>query len=178
MRIVQFAPFLQFSLNRFVYDLKTYQRIKLNQECKFPLVLDVSSFLKNDNKENVEKNMIWLNDLKNSDGIKEAIKKTKEFKNNNNVYDLVSVVCHNGSALGGHYTVYIRDIMNENTLKENKDEDIIDIKNEDNDDEELFPSYENTINMLLRKYNMILNKKGFTFIGPLEYIYKNYYSSV
>lgn len=115
MKIKRFAPFLQFSLNRFIYDMRTYQRVKVNSHCEFPLVIDTSLFLsdKKENIKDIKSNMIWISDLSSTDKIKKVIEKSKSYSNCSDVYDLVAIVCHNGSAFGGHYTVYIRDVFNE-----------------------------------------------------------------
>lgn len=74
---------LTFSLLRFAYDLKTYQRYKETSRFEFPLEIDLTEFME--------------------DSIKHAA-------GSDACYELFSVIIHSGSAHGGHYHAYIKDI--------------------------------------------------------------------
>jgi ubiquitin carboxyl-terminal hydrolase 40 len=78
-------PILTLSLQRFTYDLRSYQRIKETGRFEFPLELDLAEFME--------------------DSIRLATS-TKV----NTVYELYSVIIHSGSAYGGHYHTFIRDM--------------------------------------------------------------------
>ena len=79
-------PILTFSLLRFTYDLKTYQRIKEIGKFEFPLELDLNSYMEDSFKLHID---------------------TEYSK-----YELFSVIIHSGSAYGGHYHTYIKDFDN------------------------------------------------------------------
>ena len=79
-------PILTFSLLRFTYDLKTFQRIKETSRFEFPLELDLINYMEDSIKSNLD------------------INSTK--------YELFSVIIHSGSAYGGHYHCLIKDFDN------------------------------------------------------------------
>ncbi|CAG5121235.1 unnamed protein product [Candidula unifasciata] len=76
-------PLLTVSLLRFSYDFVKMSRYKENGRFTFPMQLDMSPYSEKGSTED-----------------------------NDNLYDLFSVVVHRGSAFGGHYFAYIRDIDN------------------------------------------------------------------
>ena len=76
-------PILTFSLLRFAYDLRTFQRYKETSRFEFPFEIDLSEFLD-------ESVALQSPDLA--------------------IYDLYSVIIHSGSAHGGHYHAYIKDV--------------------------------------------------------------------
>ncbi len=108
-------PILTFSLLRFTYDLKTYQRIKEVGKFEFPLELDLKAYMEDSFKLQIE--------------------------NGYTKYELFSVIIHSGSAYGGHYHTYIKDFDNlgEWTLKNEQEnlvkqvEEISQTKNEQDD---------------------------------------------
>lgn len=73
-------PILTLSLLRFAYDLKTFQRYKETSRFEFPVELDLAEFMEDS--------------------------ASKE----ESCYELFSVIIHSGSAHGGHYHAYIKDI--------------------------------------------------------------------
>ncbi|BFY97379.1 hypothetical protein BsWGS_00419 [Bradybaena similaris] len=76
-------PLLTISLLRFSYDFVKMTRYKENGRFTFPMQLDMSPYSEKGTAEDSD-----------------------------NLYDLFSVVVHRGSAFGGHYFAYIRDIDN------------------------------------------------------------------
>ena len=83
LKFVAFPYFLILQLKRFDMDYNTWQRVKLHDDVSFPHQLDVSEFLDAAQAEAP------------ADG---------------HVYELYSVCIHTGSALGGHYYAYIKDL--------------------------------------------------------------------
>jgi ubiquitin carboxyl-terminal hydrolase 40 len=77
-------PILTLSLLKFTYDMKTYQRIKILDKFEFPLELDLFEYLEDESKTNANEDYAQ--------------------------YELYSVVIHSGSAYGGHYHTYIKDV--------------------------------------------------------------------
>lgn len=90
-------PILTFSLLRFTYDLTTFQRIKETRRFEFPLELDLSEYMEDTFKQQIDKDYT--------------------------MYELYSVIIHSGSAYGGHYRTYIKDLsgIGEWRLEENDD---------------------------------------------------------
>lgn len=90
-------PILTFSLLRFTYDLSTFQRIKETRRFEFPLQLDLCEYMEDTFKQQIDGEY------------------TK--------YELYSVIIHSGSAYGGHYRTYIKDLsgIGEWRLEENGD---------------------------------------------------------
>ncbi|ESO86253.1 hypothetical protein LOTGIDRAFT_220780 [Lottia gigantea] len=82
-RLKKLPPILTVSLLRFSYDFYKMERYKEVGEFAFPLELDMAPYMD-----------------------KVGINRDDE------VYELFSVVIHQGSAHGGHYHAYIRDIDN------------------------------------------------------------------
>jgi ubiquitin C-terminal hydrolase len=76
-----FPPILTLQLRRFDFDYQTCQRVKLNDAMAIPLAFDATR---------------WRVDPKTDAGSAE--------------YHLLSILLHRGSALGGHYFAYIRDV--------------------------------------------------------------------
>eukprot|EP00004_Rigifila_ramosa_P028768 TRINITY_DN9880_c1_g1_i1.p1 TRINITY_DN9880_c1_g1~~TRINITY_DN9880_c1_g1_i1.p1 ORF type:complete len:1372 (-),score=364.27 TRINITY_DN9880_c1_g1_i1:40-3942(-) len=75
---------LTLSLNRFVYDWQEDKRVKLNHAIAFPVLLDMSPFVSASTAAGVP-----------------------------NIFELFSVVIHQGGAYGGHYHAYICDLSPE-----------------------------------------------------------------
>ena len=84
LKFVAFPYFLILQLKRFDMDYNTWQRIKLHDDVSFPHELDVSEFL--------------------------DLAQAAEAPADGHVYELYSVCIHTGSALGGHYYAYIKDL--------------------------------------------------------------------
>lgn len=77
-------PILTFSLLRFAYDLKTFQRYKETSRFEFPIEIDLDEFME--------------------DSVRASLSKDET------CYELFSIIIHSGSAYGGHYHAYIKDI--------------------------------------------------------------------
>ncbi|KRW99447.1 hypothetical protein PPERSA_07932 [Pseudocohnilembus persalinus] len=86
-KIRAFPDNLTLSLNRFIFDLQTLTRVKLDSEVQFGLELNIQDFLE-------DSSMVQEND-------------------ENMIYELQQVLIHRGNAHGGHYHAYIRDCMEE-----------------------------------------------------------------
>ena len=70
---------LIFVLKRFEFNYKTMEKVKINDYYEFPVELDMSKYMSEDNKEA-----------------------------NLNQYSLKSVVVHKGNSEGGHYYAFIK----------------------------------------------------------------------
>ncbi|XP_035689702.1 ubiquitin carboxyl-terminal hydrolase 40-like [Branchiostoma floridae] len=79
-RLKKLPPVLSFSLLRFSYDYVKWERYKETGKFTFPKELDMAAFCQDADQET------------------------------DTVYELFSVVIHKGSAHGGHYHAYIRDV--------------------------------------------------------------------
>lgn len=80
-KIRSLPPILTISLNRFEFDMQTYERKKVNDRFEFGLDLDFSVYT--------------------------------ETEQDDAQYELQTVIIHMGSAQGGHYHAYIRDVLGE-----------------------------------------------------------------
>lgn len=96
-KISHLPIFLNFPLNKFEFDLETFERIKINSKFEFPLELDMKDYLL------AESSLNSSNDEKNLD--KAAKEDTK--------YELYAIIIHRGTPYSGHYFAYIRDLNNE-----------------------------------------------------------------
>ncbi len=135
-------PILTLSLLRFTYDLKTYQRIKATGRFEFPLELDLSEFME------------------------DSIKATtpKEYT----AYELYSVIIHSGSAYGGHYHAFIRDLDNLGNwtlaedykrLKEQQNLSEKDASNDGSDTQDAKPDFQIEENNLIQEICLIVNEE-------------------
>ncbi|PKU33604.1 ubiquitin carboxyl-terminal hydrolase 34 [Limosa lapponica baueri] len=93
---------------RYTFNMVTMMKEKVNTHFSFPLRLDMTPYTedflmgKNDRKEGFKE-----------DG--EYLKETESYE-----YDLIGVTVHTGTADGGHYYSFIRDIVNPHAYKNNK----------------------------------------------------------
>ncbi|OHS99622.1 hypothetical protein TRFO_33850 [Tritrichomonas foetus] len=85
-RLLKAPEVLILQFKRFTYSLLNGEREKLNSKYDFPLELDLTSIMKDQN---------YSNDISYSNG-----------KSNPNIYDLIGVQMHMGDALTGHYYSY------------------------------------------------------------------------
>lgn len=96
-------PVLNFSLLRFVFDLKTLERKKSKHNIEFPLILDMGRFLGDDNHSAVAIHAVGEGNITKTD-------KTSE-NCDENVYELRGVLLHKGaSAYHGHYEAQVFDL--------------------------------------------------------------------
>ncbi|VDK67821.1 unnamed protein product, partial [Onchocerca ochengi] len=127
LRIIKFPYLLSIQLKRFDFDCNTFHRIKLNDKMTFPALLNLNEFVYDATKSEPPKKMNWasavsvpsvlicLNYLvsraeQNSSHLDEQevdmlLKRDGPF-----LYELFSVMVHQGSALGGHYFAYIKNM--------------------------------------------------------------------
>eukprot|EP00667_Euglena_gracilis_P001133 EG_transcript_1133 len=77
----RFPKILTLQLRRFDFDYQTFQRVKVHDPLRIPVLLDVRRWLPEDVP---------------------TVADTQ--------YQLLSILLHRGTALGGHYFVYIRDV--------------------------------------------------------------------
>ena len=82
-RFQQLPGTIIFALNRYDFDYETFQRVRLNSYFEYQLELDLSSYL-----------------MPNADP-------------DYHKYELYGVVVHRGTAHGGHYLCYVRDLRQE-----------------------------------------------------------------
>lgn len=87
-------PILTFQFNRFDYNYMTMARIKINSKFEFPMQLNMKKY---------------------------KTSTTEEENNKNLLYELVAVMVHSGTANGGHYYAFIKDIYKNLWFKFNDD---------------------------------------------------------
>ncbi|XP_033104772.1 ubiquitin carboxyl-terminal hydrolase 47-like [Anneissia japonica] len=132
LKFISFPYLLTMQLKRFDFDYTTMHRIKLNDKMTFPDILDLNSFIDEDertpdmenqateegtrcvpnNKDDYEKN----SEADESEKLNEAAsmvatnnKNERERENKGPyIYELFSIMVHSGSAAGGHYYAYIK----------------------------------------------------------------------
>eukprot|EP00957_Ditylum_brightwellii_P010946 829088-Ditylum_brightwellii.AAC.1 len=84
VRIHTLPPVLNIHLKRFEFDMAaTMGMIKVHDRLEFPLVMDMTDFLMDDDDDH-------------------------DYDSRKNVYHLHSIVMHSGCVGGGHYTAFIR----------------------------------------------------------------------
>jgi len=83
-------PVLTFNLTRIKYDMRTWDRIKINDRFEYPLELDLSQYLEPSQEAQAQKSDP---DLVN--------------------YELKAIIIHRGGPYGGHYHAYIKDDLQE-----------------------------------------------------------------
>uniref|UniRef100_A0A1I7VC83 Ubiquitin carboxyl-terminal hydrolase 47 n=1 Tax=Loa loa TaxID=7209 RepID=A0A1I7VC83_LOALO len=134
LRIIKFPYLLSIQLKRFDFDCNTLHRIKLNDKMTFPALLNLNEFVYDATKSEPPKKMNWasavsvprkkdestiskpnLSDYvsraEQNDGhldeqeIDMLLKRDGPF-----LYELFSVMVHQGSASGGHYFAYIKNM--------------------------------------------------------------------
>ena len=127
-KIISLPKYINFGLNRFIYDYNTFERVKLNNKFEFPLEINM-------------KNFCDFGELNNSNNDDEYI------------YELYGVIVHSGTPYSGHYYAYIRDMTGQGKWKiiqkENKQikENILNNKNE----QEIMQTEENNKNEINEK---------------------------
>ena len=103
-------PILTLSLKRHVYDMRTYNRVKVNSKFRFPLVLDMREYMEKEGKnKNLEVEInatitatsdtskhIWIEDLYNKDLKEKCVQQSIGLGDNELVYDLTAVIIHRG----------------------------------------------------------------------------------
>eukprot|EP01119_Soliformovum_irregulare_P023222 TRINITY_DN8089_c0_g2_i3.p1 TRINITY_DN8089_c0_g2~~TRINITY_DN8089_c0_g2_i3.p1 ORF type:complete len:1165 (-),score=386.65 TRINITY_DN8089_c0_g2_i3:60-3554(-) len=163
LKFVDFPYLLTLQLKRFDFDFATERRIKLNDRVSFPFLLDLNHLITarddpqaDDADQEVKKRKVdekmeevedETKDLKGEEDPTtpvpqhvERFKKQAEelLKKGPYVYELYSVLIHKGSALGGHYYAYIKDMaegkwmdFNDSTVTSITEEQVRDTFGED-----------------------------------------------
>ncbi|GMS84196.1 hypothetical protein PENTCL1PPCAC_6371, partial [Pristionchus entomophagus] len=124
LRITSFPYLLTIQLKRFDFDYTTFNRIKLNDRVSFPDLLDLNPFVHKTEEKKEKKDEIdsscetrmeeGSNGVDNAKGgvghrldVAEA---DRLLENGPFVYELFSVMVHQGNAAGGHYFAYIKNM--------------------------------------------------------------------
>ncbi|CAG9530513.1 unnamed protein product [Cercopithifilaria johnstoni] len=134
LRIIKFPYLLSIQLKRFDFDCNTLHRIKLNDKMTFPALLNLNEFVYDATKSEPPKKMSWASAVsmprkkdepttskpnlcdyvsraEQNDGhldeqeIDMLLKRDGPF-----LYELFSVMVHQGNASGGHYFAYIKNM--------------------------------------------------------------------
>ncbi|CAD5217046.1 unnamed protein product [Bursaphelenchus xylophilus] len=125
--ITRFPYLLVVQLKRFSFDYNTMHRIKLNDRLTFPDFLDLNEYLYKPPEEKPK--MSWANVAKKAPSPTPSNEKSESspegdwydvfpdsevvetmLKKGPYVYELFSVMVHQGSATGGHYYAYIKNL--------------------------------------------------------------------
>ncbi|KAH0521479.1 Ubiquitin carboxyl-terminal hydrolase 34, partial [Microtus ochrogaster] len=99
---------LSFNTMRYTFNMVTMMKEKVNTHFSFPLRLDMTPY--------TEDFLMGKSDRK--DGFKEVNDHSKDTESYE--YDLIGVTVHTGTADGGHYYSFIRDIVNPHAYRNNK----------------------------------------------------------
>lgn len=117
LRVTEFPYLLTIQLKRFDFDYNTMHRIKLNDRMTFPDVLDLNPFVYHpDSKETdfttgTTASAGWNQGDSVSAGQQlDRAYVNKLLKRGEYVYELFSVMVHQGSAAGGHYFAHIKNL--------------------------------------------------------------------
>nr|CDP92139.1 Bm5601 [Brugia malayi] len=118
LRIIKFPYLLSIQLKRFDFDCNTLHRIKLNDKMTFPALLNLNEFVYDATKSEPPKKISWASAvsvsrfffISNNGHLDEQevdmlLKRDGPF-----LYELFSVMVHQGSASGGHYFAYIKNM--------------------------------------------------------------------
>ncbi|KAL1717465.1 hypothetical protein EV715DRAFT_253708 [Schizophyllum commune] len=113
-KLRKLPPVLHFSLMRFVYDLKTYERKKSKSAIVFPTVLDMGRFVEGGGEAGGSKGGANGNGASKASGsgATTAFRSgdTKAASSESHIYDLRGVLLHKGSsAYHGHYEAQVYD---------------------------------------------------------------------
>ncbi|MFH4980444.1 hypothetical protein AB6A40_007153 [Gnathostoma spinigerum] len=129
LRITHFPYLLTIQLKRFDFDYTTLHRIKLNDKMTFPHLLNLNEFVYDESKEpkktwaaavTAPKSNMKSAPPQPKDYVARAEQQTGRIdpseveeiltKEGPYVYELFSVMVHQGSAAGGHYFAYIKNM--------------------------------------------------------------------
>eukprot|EP01130_Rhizamoeba_saxonica_P005207 TRINITY_DN2085_c0_g1_i1.p1 TRINITY_DN2085_c0_g1~~TRINITY_DN2085_c0_g1_i1.p1 ORF type:complete len:1235 (-),score=336.67 TRINITY_DN2085_c0_g1_i1:1644-5006(-) len=116
MKIRELPDILILCLNRFEFDMRTYNMKKNTNQFSFPLVLDMEPYTENYHLEHGDSDYIpdakyYSTESKGSEGSPDLVL-GEVGKQSEHMYDLFSVVIHVGSSAGhGHYHSFMRDLL-------------------------------------------------------------------
>ncbi|XP_058880438.1 ubiquitin carboxyl-terminal hydrolase 34 isoform X2 [Acipenser ruthenus] len=98
---------LSFNTMRYTFNMVTMMKEKVNTHFSFPLRLDMTSYTED----------FLMGKCDRKDGFRDEgeAKPAESYE-----YDLIGVTVHTGTADGGHYYSFIRDIVNPHAYKNNK----------------------------------------------------------
>ncbi|XP_028316758.1 ubiquitin carboxyl-terminal hydrolase 34 isoform X2 [Gouania willdenowi] len=98
---------LSFNTMRYTFNMVTMMKEKVNTHFSFPLRLDMTPYTED----------LLMGKGERKEGFREEgeTKDTESYE-----YDLIGVTVHTGTADGGHYYSFIRDIVNPHAYKNNK----------------------------------------------------------
>ncbi|CAJ0607075.1 unnamed protein product [Cylicocyclus nassatus] len=115
LRITEFPYLLTIQLKRFDFDYNTMHRIKLNDRMTFPDVLDLNSFVFPSSSTSLNTNEKLPETASNQETYTVGQRVDRDYvnkllKHGEYVYELFSVMVHQGSAAGGHYFAHIKNM--------------------------------------------------------------------
>uniref|UniRef100_A0A0N4X087 USP domain-containing protein n=1 Tax=Haemonchus placei TaxID=6290 RepID=A0A0N4X087_HAEPC len=116
LRVTEFPYLLTIQLKRFDFDYNTMHRIKLNDRMTFPDVLDLNPFVYSPNAAKLsDEELLPASTGTGSETViagqpLDRSYVNKLLKRGEYVYELFSVMVHQGSAAGGHYFAYIKNM--------------------------------------------------------------------
>ncbi|CAI4224739.1 unnamed protein product [Auanema sp. JU1783] len=111
LRVTNFPYLLTIQLKRFDFDYNTMHRIKLNDKMTFPDILDLNAYVYDPENPNiqtqplVDPEMVTVGEHIDPEYVNDLLDTKGRF-----VYELFSVMVHQGSAAGGHYYAYIKNM--------------------------------------------------------------------
>ncbi|KAL0202890.1 hypothetical protein M9458_000908, partial [Cirrhinus mrigala] len=98
---------LSFNTMRYTFNMVTMMKEKVNTHFSFPLRLDMTPY--------TEDFLMAKGDRKEGFRDDSEAKVAESYE-----YDLIGVTVHTGTADGGHYYSFIRDIINPHAYRNNK----------------------------------------------------------
>jgi len=101
-----FPPILTFVIKRTAFDFTTYKRLKKTDKVSFPAVIDMNKYLDSYNWQIGEK---YINDFNFFDQEKKNNFIQNALSNGPYVYELYSIIVHDGGIEEGSYFSYIKD---------------------------------------------------------------------
>lgn len=105
-------PILSFSLNRFEFDMSTYERVKVTDRFEYPLAIDLEPFLEDRPWQGVPAGTSPLELAQLADVKQITIGEEDDRElSGKMVYDLFAVLIHRGTAYSGHYHVFVKDCL-------------------------------------------------------------------
>eukprot|EP00960_Hanusia_phi_P027412 746827-Hanusia_phi.AAC.1 len=120
LQLADLPYILTIQLKRFDFDYETMRRIKITDRVTFPEMLDAASYLcrnpKRKRRMSITDDPPGMNEsdperMEGESSLHSSSNcETSESARNPLWYDLYSVMVHSGSAFGGHYYAYVKDV--------------------------------------------------------------------